>query len=280
MSSSPNKIENWINFQRDILSLYRKKTISRNEYFIYLHLRLSCSPYGIAVTSISDINNDVFGGKVSDNYVNKLLLSLRSKKLIWYQDRQGSRGSFEVNFGDFILPSKVIKTLDKYFNLEAVTSEGSTDSQNQSEVKPEVDVISHKLGKQKDDLLSMFSVLSQPHQVRGYNNDTYKKKENNNLTISYDIVRAAKPPFNKLNNRNLLTNNGFYPKDKDEEKIWFIAQEVEEQDMRYLLSILNKHGLKVIEQAYEQLGELNTKEKIDNPAAYLNSIIQRLIQEK
>ena len=262
------------------MSLYRKKVISRNEYFMYLHLRLNCSPYGVAVTSISDINNDVFGGKVSGNYVNKLLLSLRGKKLIWYQDRQGSKGSFEVNFGDFIMPNNIIRTLDKYFNPEMVTSEDSTNSPNQSEVKPEVEAASHKLEKQKDDILSMFSFPFKPNQVRGYNTDTHthKKKDNNTLNISYDILRAAKPPFNKLNNRNLLTNNGFYPQNKDEERIWLIAQEVEEQDMKFLLSVLDKHGLKVIEQAYKHFDELKTKEKIDNPAAYINNIIRRLIQ--
>lgn len=278
MSDNQKKIKNWIIFQRDILSLYRKKTISRNEYFTYLHLRLNCTPYGIAVTSISDINNDVFSGKVSDNYVNKILLSLRSKKLVWYENRQGSRGSFEVNFGDFIMPNGSIRTLEKYFNPDAVTSEDITGGQSGSEVKPEVNPTSHKFEKQKDDLLSMFSLLSEPRQVRSYNTDTYKKKENNTLNISNDILRV-KPLLNKLNNRNLLTN-GFYPQNSDEERIWLIAQEVGEEDMKFLLSTLNKHGLSVIERAYKQYEELTVKEKIEKPAAYLNNIIQRLLHEK
>lgn len=274
-----NRIGNWINFQRDILSQYRKKVISRNEYFLYLHLRLNCSPYGIAITSISDINNDVFGGDVTDNYVNKLLLSLRSKKLVWYQDRQGSRGSFEVHFGDFIMPNEVIRSLDRYFNPEMVTSEDNTESPNKSEVRPEVIPDSHELAKQIDEIASVFSFPTKPRQVTSYNTDIYKKKENNNLNLSYDRLRA-KPSFNKERERNLLTNSGFYPQNTHEERIWVIAQEIEEQDMRFLLSILNKQGLLVIERAYGQYKELATKEKIDNPAAYLNSIIQKLIIEK
>ena len=278
MSNNPNKINNWINFQRDILSQYRKKVICRNEYFLYLHLRLNCSPYGIAATSISDINNDVFGGDVSDNYVNKLLLSLRSKKLIWYQNRQGSRGSFEVHFGDFIMPNEVIRTLDKYFNPKAVTSENNTESPNRSDVRPEVIPDSHELEKKIAEISSVFSFPIKPNQVRGYNTDIYKKKEKDNLNLSYDRLRA-KPTFNKERERNLLTNNGFYPKNKDEEIIWFIAQEIGEEDMKFLLSVFNKHGLSLIEQAYERYNDLKSKETIDNPAAYLNKLIQELIAE-
>jgi len=276
--SNQNKLKNWINFQRDILSLYRKKTISRNEYFTYLHLRLNCNPYGIAVTSISDINNDVFGGKVTDNYINKLLLSLRSKRLIWYKDRQGSRGSFEVHFGDFIMPNDIIRTLDKYFIPEPVTSDNNTESPIKSEVKPEADTVSHEFEKQKTELKSGFSFPFQPHQVRGYNTDTYKEKKNEISDVSYD-TSGAKLRFNKSENRNLLTNRGFYPRDSDEERVWFIAKEVGEEEMKFLLSILNKHGLSFIERAFEQYNELKTKEEVDNPPAYLNKIIQRLIAE-
>ena len=278
--NNPSKIKNWINFQRDILSLYRKRKINRNEYFTYLHLRLNCSPYGIAVTSISDINNDVFSGDVTDNYVNKLLLSLRSKKLIWYDNRQGSRGSFEVHFGDFIMPNEIIRTLDKYFNPETVISNNDTESPNKSEVRPEVDVFSHEFEKQKDKIISDFSSLLQPHQVRGYNTDTHthKKKDNNTLNLSYDRLRA-KPPFNKSEDRNLLTNSGFYPQNSDEERIWIIAQEIGEEDMKFLLSVLTKHGLSLIERAYERYNDLKAKETIDNPAAYLNKLIQGLIAE-
>ena len=49
--------------------------------------------------------------------------------------------------------------------------------------------------------------------------------------------------------------------------------------MKFLLSVFNKHGLSLIEQAYERYNDLKSKETIDNPAAYLNKLIQELIAE-
>lgn len=252
----------WINFPRSVVSLYRNKEIIRNEYFTYMHLRITCNPYGICVTSISNIKADVFGGQVTDSYVNKILLSLKSKRLLWYKRRQGVRGSFEVHFGDFILPDKSIKSLNKYFEPQLVRSEDNISAPNKSEVTPQVSAFSQRLNERRSALISNT-------QVRSRNTDNDNEKDNDITDKSG--LKTLKPIG------ELLTGH-FTPKNWEEDRIWTIAQEIGEKDMRFLKSILKKHGVQIIEKAYGELKEGSNKD-IQNPKAYLNSIIQRLIRE-
>lgn len=263
------KIRNWVNFQRDILSLYHDKAITRHEYLVYLHLRLSCNPYGTATTSINDINNDIFGGKVSNNYVNKILLSLRSKKLIWYKDRQGVRGSFEVQFGDFILPTEQIKTLGKYFEPQQVTSDSQSETIVKSEPTPQVNNVSQRLNVLKSELNKSFSMPKQNYQVRGYNNDTDTQNKNK----TYD--KSELKTFDNFGNRNLLTDY-FCPRNSDEEIAWKIAKDLDEKDMRFVISRLNKYGLHVIEKAWIDTKEGYQKGLVRNKGSYFNARVEKL----
>ncbi len=114
------KLENWIIIPRKVAYDKRAGIISKNELFILMWLRLNGNPYGITTTSLRDINEDLFENKFTISYINKIILSLRSKRYLYYEDRTGRRGSFDVHFGDWILPDKNIRSLDKYFNNEVV----------------------------------------------------------------------------------------------------------------------------------------------------------------
>lgn len=268
-----NQADSWINFPRSILSLLRNGSITGREYQVYMYLRHNCSPYGISTVNMSDVNTVIFGDDVENNWVYKVMRSLKEKKLIWYSNRQGVRGSYEVHFGDFLIPSGNIKTLDKYFNPESVRSGNNTSVQTESDITPEAKNLSQRLEVQKSALKSYFSLRSKYNQVRSRNTDNDNKNEN-------DITdRSALKPFNKEESRNLLTRH-FTPQNNEEEVVWTIAQEIGEEDMKFLLSIYHKHGVALIERGYGQLKETRSKETIENPPAYLNKIIQRLISEK
>lgn len=269
MTKHQEKLTNWINFPRNVLSLYRNKQISRNEYFTYMHLRLNCTPYGISTTSIGDIGADVFGDRVTDSYVNKILLALKSKRLLWYEKRQGVRGSFEVRLGDFILPDGNIQRLNQYFQPQEVRSRGDTSSSNRSEVTPELNNISQRLKEQKIALNLKLSMSPESSLVRSRNTDNDNEKDNDITDMSG--LKISKPIG------ELLTEH-FTPQNYEEDRIWTIAKEVGEKDMRFLKSILKNHGLRIIEKARGELKE-GANKGIKNQGAYLNSIIKRLIGE-
>lgn len=268
-----NQADSWINFPRHILSLLRNGHLTRREYQMYMYLRHNCNPYGVGVANLSDINATLFGSNVEDNWVYKVMWSLKKKRLIWYSNRQGVRGSHEVHFGDFLIPNGNIKTLDKYFNPESVRSGNNISVQTESDITPEAENLSQKLEVQKSALKSHFSLCSKYSQVRSRNTDNDNKKKNDITDMS------ALKTFNKEESRNLITRR-FTPQNNEEEVIWTIAQEIGEEDMKFLFSIHRKHGVALIECAYGQFKETRSKETIDNPPAYLNKIIQRLISEK
>lgn len=115
-----HKLENWVVFPRKIASYYRDGTLNHSEWMIYCWLRLNANPYGIATATLSGISEDMFGSEKKKNNANKILLSLKNKRFIYYQTRRGSRGSFEIRFPDFILPTGAITTIDKHFQQEEV----------------------------------------------------------------------------------------------------------------------------------------------------------------
>lgn len=272
--SNPNKIKDWINFPRSILNLLRDGTITGREYQVYMFMRHNCSPYGISVVNVSEVNIVIFGNDVEDNWVYKIMRSLRKKKLVWYSNRQGVRGSYRVHFGDFLMFDGNIRTLDKYFNPDDVRSNNNIQIEAVSDVSPEVENLSQRLEIQKSALKSHFSLRSKYSQVRSHKIDN--DKENYNKT---DTDWSALNSFNKVGGEKILVN-GFMPKNSDESIILDIAKAVVETDMRFLLSVNKKHGLWIIEKAYGEYKENPLKDKIVNPPAYLNKIIQRLISEK
>jgi hypothetical protein len=110
---------NFVIFPREYKSAYRKGLVTAAEDIIYSYIRRDGDPYGVARVIISDLI-EYYPGNVSVSWINKILLSLKSKKYIYYEPRPGRRGSFEVHMGDWILPNKQIKSLEKFFSQESV----------------------------------------------------------------------------------------------------------------------------------------------------------------
>lgn len=121
MKNMKGGLKNYVIFPRQIGSDFRNGLISKPELLIYYWLRQNGDPYGIVRMGLPELQ-EFYPAKVSENWVNKVLLSLKAKRYIYYERRAGRRGSFEVHMGDFILPSGQIRTLDKFFNPVSVRS--------------------------------------------------------------------------------------------------------------------------------------------------------------
>lgn len=172
------KSEGWVNFPRYITSLFREGIINLAERNLYVWARLNANPYGIYSTSIEQLAFDVFNGKKTGNYINKLLISLKKKGLIWYKRRQGFKGTFEIHFDDFLTP-KGLRSLDSCFKDEIVSSgEVLESSQNKDSVQSEVEREIQKIKEKYSFLKSKFSVPSENNGFRSYHkdNDNENKK--------------------------------------------------------------------------------------------------------
>lgn len=264
---SKGRLNDFVVFPREILQKLRNGTISRNEFCVFCYIRLSGNPYGVAVVSLDNIKNDIFGGKVTVNYCNKLLLQLKSQRLLHYSERTGRRGSFEVQLGDWVLPDKNIKTLDKYFTPFPVRGLEPPTPVIQSESSPTIAPASQTFSS--DEMQSIQEILSanQNFKVRPSDNDTdtHKDIQNDNIVSEFSNKEEDRVPV-----------RGFYPNTYEQQRCKEIAESLGEKHINPFLSLLKKHGIHVIERAYTLLQEDIGRKVINNKAAYFQGIVSRI----
>lgn len=268
--SENKKLDSFVPFPRKILSALRNGEISKNEYLIYGYVRLSGNPYGVAATSLENIRNDIFLGKVSINYCNQLLLSLKSKRYIYYPDRSGHRGSFEVHLGDWILPTKGIKTLDVFFvdggvrGLPVIQSvDESLDGQSLPSNNQRIDL---DLG----DILKDFSWPDDNNRVRAPYNDTDTENETDNNREDFSLKKRKK--------WELIPLSSFTPNSHEESRCQEIGRELGDEHINGMLALLKEHGLERLETAYGIYKEDKAKGKRikGSAGAYFTGIVGQL----
>jgi hypothetical protein len=123
-TTNPRQI--WWNWEEGLIS-----TPERNLLYV---LRAQGNPYGFCSVDMGILARDAFNTSVDKNYINKLLLSLRSKRYIWYKNRKGRRGSFQVHLDLWLLKEGNLKTLDKHFEQDAVRGTDAVETTTQTEV--------------------------------------------------------------------------------------------------------------------------------------------------
>jgi len=255
------KLDNFIFFPRYIGEMLIRGEIDKMEYHLYMWTRIRCDAMGICRHGLESINDDLFSGKYTTNYINKKLLSLKSKRLIWYKNRQGARGSFEIHHGELSVIGGGVRTLDKCFDDPPVRSGVSTQSPSQSEVGAEVEKKNQKLKERVSRLKSSDSFSFDRLVVRSDDND--KDKDKDKLNIDSKTFKESKP----------IPVQGFESQDSNTFRCHEIAKLLGEQDMRFILSALKRCGLAVIENAY---GLVKEGDDIEYPRKYFNKIINNL----
>src|SRR3989344_8387522 len=185
-------LSNWIPFPRKIASDYKNGIITRAEYHVYCHIRLQCNPYGIATIHLDALKDDVFGSESSEksvtkNYVNKILLSLKSKRMLFYENRTGRVGSFEVRFPNFITPGKHLTAINNLFETEISKKDTHPSNAEQSEAITEVGGINQKIKLPENIINKANSDVNKFEEIRGSNNDTNIENyiENTDLSATY-----------------------------------------------------------------------------------------------
>jgi hypothetical protein len=265
------ELESFITIPRKVASDYRNRLLTRQERDVYVWLRMIANPYGIATVEFESIAADCFGRGKSANYANRVMLALKGKRYIHYEDRSGRRGSFEVHLGEWPLPRKDksdhlnIKRLDKYFDdAPKVRGEVHADVTTQSEDTTELRSESQRSEASENDLNATISSLSEKLSVRGHDNDTdtYTEKES-------DINRSNRTFKNKM------PIESFVPSSYEEEQCLVIAKELEEKDMAFILGSMKKYGFLLVEQAWKHCRTAKQFPEARNKGAFFNSILQQ-----
>ncbi len=250
---------------RYITSDVRSGKMTSSEWRVYQWLRDNADPYGKVTTSLIAIRDDIYEN-VEANHINYLLLSLKKKRYVHYLSRQGRRGSFDVHFDDWLLPNGQIKHLDAYFTNDSAITPGRSKTVTETEVTQKSEGAIQKLQEKKLQVIKGFSGNPAPPSFRSHYNDTDTHKDNKS-TLGKEAFKGT------------LVRE-YEPRTTEEARCYQIAQEVGEQFMNPLLSVLRTQGISIIERAWGIYREdVQGRKTIDNKPAYLQGIIKTLLQK-
>lgn len=270
MAQSGNEpLQDYVIMPRQIARDYRNGILRRADREVYVWMRINANPYGIAVVTLDSIAQDVFGGSKTKNYVNQILLKLKKQKYIFYEQRAGQRGSFEVHFGDWLLPGKDesgktrVKSLAQYFEKAKARRKKLELINPKTENYTEVGEDFQRSDEQNTLANEGQGAHSPTEQNRGPDNDTDTETEN-------EKNHGRLPSVNRD-----LSIEGFSARSHEEEICHVIAKEIGEEDMRFIIGSLKKYGIQVIEAAYIRLQRALKKGGVDNPRKLFNHIVQR-----
>ena len=265
MNMKNEKLVNFVPFPRKDLSDFRAGVITPNEYDFYMRLRHSANPYAITTISTGGLVAEFHDRKWSENYITKLLLSLKKKSFIHYDSRNGRRGSFNIKFRDFLLPSGAVSKLQVMEKSGLGRGEDGGQDNSQSEEEQTIPPQSQSSKEIKDSIGALVQQMSS-NKVRGSNNDTETNNEKETNRISKQL-------------RENVSVERFKPTSYEEQRCWEIALELGEEKMDFLLGTLYKHGFGVIERAWGIYDEKpqNEKAMVLNQGAYFNKIISELL---
>lgn len=269
---SETGLRNYVVVPRQVAADYRNGLINRAELNAYLWMRINANPYGIAYMSLETVAEDVLGSSKKKNYANKTLLSLKSKKYIFYEQRSGRRGTFEVHFGDWILPSKneagkpIIKNLEAYFNAASVRRKKLVLTNPRSELYAENALQFQRSAPEDMPTNTRDSSQEEKSKFRGADNDTDNENEN-----------ETKRTFSS--GKEVISLKEFVPKSYEEEMCLAFAVKLGEEDMRFMLGSLKKHGIQIVEAAFLKVQRAIKKGEAEDPRRLFNYLVQQVAEE-
>jgi hypothetical protein len=197
----------WVAVPRLLLSDKSVGVLTLPEFRVLSWLFISANPYGIARVSLGNITDDVFGGEVTKSWANKIVLSLKSKRYIWFESRNGRRGSFEVHLDNFLLSKGKIRNLDKYFIPDSVRGDDMNIILSESDFDAVFGDSSQSSEEVIDTRLQGFKPLYDNVPVRASNNkkDNKKEKKNESLEKNRQLMLDAMPnsPIKEALNRKI-----------------------------------------------------------------------------
>lgn len=255
---------------------YRSGKLKLNELMLLLWLRAIGNPYGFATTSLDALRDDIFP-ELKKNTVNSTLLKLRQKQYVYYELRQGRRGSFDVHINHWQTPKGGYKTLDKFFTADSKGVKEAAESSSQesypqassSEDSQKLAGQNQKLREMKSGLINRMSVNSESRPIRSYQHehDTEHQIDNHDTLEKISFKRTLDYQPN--------------PDSYEENECKRIALELKEEYINPILSILRKDGFRRIEQAWGIFREHKAEGKqMDNPARYFQGIIKKLRENR
>lgn len=242
--------EGFVRIYRTLFNDYLESKMTYDEFSLLLLLIMRANPItGIFHTSYESLVNDT-KGKYKKNYINKMMLSLKEQKKIWYSKQQGRRSSFSVEIHNYPLSNGSFKDISYRFGSPPGRSLEEHKEEIRAGVPADVELNQQKLKDARKNLKEHFSVniSTDSHRSRNNNND----KENNNKFVDKNF--SSKEPGEGLSGALL----GILRSSYKEEDIEGAARELKEKGIE--VSFPNLKGLLLEKKHSKQITPIK-----DNP---------------
>lgn len=253
----------WVPLYRRVLELFINKEITLGAYTLYPHLCMKTHMYAKSVVSIEEIRSLLFKNKQS-NTVLKYFHELKNHRLIYFEDRTGKRGPFEVLVMEIFLPGGKMTTSSNYFSdvENCVTPNNIT---SKSEVKEK----NHRINNETNGTVEANKALKNLNKITGSNNDNDKYKDKLNIDI----------PNNK-GYKCINSTADYKPKDRDEAEVIMMATTLGDSCLDFYLKRSREGNFWALEKAFIDYKEISPRGTIDNPPAWFNKRVQTILLNK
>lgn len=274
METKP-KNQDFVMLPRSIRDAYAEDKLNLNEYTVLTWIWLNTNPVrGCFLTSPRSLMQD-FPNRFSYETMRAVLSHLRRSQWVYYDNRMGKKGSFNIYPVKFQRTNKFIQGWDY---LQGIGELKST-IQPEPQPEPEVNHISgnqnHISENQNSNINSRPPIIPEnPKITISYNdNDNEKLIENIvDTTLPFKERRGAtKPTMPK-------PVKTFIPKTQNEDICHRAAEWIGEEDMRPILKLLSQYQVFYIEKAWGLIKEDRTG-KIQNKRAYFTTLVRKLYED-
>lgn len=259
MDKVNDKIQDFVALPRKIRNDYLEGKLTKSMFDVLIWIWLNANPVnGFYQLSYAGLVQDL-RGEISYANARKIISYLRKSQYIYFSNHKGRGGSFAVFPVGFRLTNGKVQTLNYLEGRQTITTQTHSQEQESNQANHNSDCLNHNLIALKQSVIKDFS--------------------GNKITTSYNDNNKNNKDIDNKNFKNYSDSpipvRDFFPKTYEQEQCIRIAKELGEQDMRYLLSCLNKYGYAHVERAWGVFRDLPSH-RINNKPKYFNRLVGNL----
>jgi len=194
-------------------------------------------------------------GNIKYDTMRKVVSSLRKKRYINFANHKGVTGLFPVYVVGFYLANKQILSWDDTEKRLAITTSSQPPAFEDTDPENNLERANHNLKDGNKPVQDKFKGKP-PNTFTTPNNDNEKEK-NKKLIIGKPISVST-----------------YVPENSNEQRCKEIAMELEETDMKFLLSALRRYTLPHLERCFGLLKEEMAKGGVRDKRKYFNRLVR------
>lgn len=172
--------QTYLRLFRFLMDDFLEHELSLDEMIVLIWLQWKANPVnGVIHVNYAGLAVD-FQGRYSKNHINKIVLSLKRKRYIWFKGQSGRKGSFIIEIDYYPLSNGSFKDISNRFGQSGGRTRATLRGSSQSEDLAEIDSSRQRSKLDKHTLASsIFGDIARDTR-RGANNENEKENKNDN----------------------------------------------------------------------------------------------------